>query len=54
MEQPTVGNDRDKIPARSGTELGWFIRNNNNMIYFIMVCKKNPFPSCVQHIMSGI
>lgn len=37
MEQPTAGNDKDKIPASSGTELGWFIRSSNNMIYFIMV-----------------
>lgn len=39
MEQPTVGNDKDKIPASSGIELGWFIRSSNNVIYFIVVCK---------------
>lgn len=54
MEQPTVGNDRDKIPANSGIELGWFVRSDNIMIYFIMGCKKNPLPSFVRCIMTGI
>lgn len=53
-EQPTVDHDRDKSPASPGIELGQFIKIHSNMVYFIMICKKSPFPSFVQHIMSGI
>lgn len=53
-EQPTVGNDKDKIPASSGIELGWFLRNSNNVIYFIMVCKIQSFPDFAHHIMNGL
>lgn len=36
-DQPIVGNDRDKIPASPGMELGQFIENHNDKINIIMV-----------------
>lgn len=39
MEQPAVGNDRNKHSADSIMELGQFTKNVfEHMIYFIMIC----------------